>query len=158
MVSIILNSGMSYYISWQPMTSTDAIRIITTFLKGIQYFKVQKNNPEMQILEINLDWNARQENAWRQLCSFCILLGFIRKKASKADLICACVCVCALRSQSVDSWGSSECPKLGWDLEVVEIKQLKIDGHSEKFKDCNVAGFYERMSEDCGPQQHLGDT
>lgn len=41
---------------------------------------------------------------------------------------------------------------------VVEIKQLKIDGHSEKFKDCNVAGFYERMSEDCGPQQHLGDT
>lgn len=40
---------------------------------------------------------------------------------------------------------------------LLEIIQLKIDRYSERFKDHN-AGFYERMFEDCRPQQHLRHT
>lgn len=63
-----------------------------------------------------------------------------------------------LRLQSVSKTGGRFGGAAAVADRLVEIKELKIDRHSGKFKDCNIAGFYEGMSEDCRLQPHLTDT
>lgn len=61
-----------------------------------------------------------------------------------------CVCVCVLRSQrqlrlqSLSKSGRRFGGAAAVADRLVEIKELKIDRHSEKFKDCNIAGFFMR--------------
>lgn len=66
-------------------------------------------------------------------------------KAYKVALICVCVCVCSeitesgqLRLQSVSK---DERRFIGAGADRLEIKEFKIDRHSEKFKDCSKAVF-----------------